>query len=153
MVGQVERQPVGVGVGFGDRHPLAVDVDERLGIAHHERAQLQAEQVAVGERQVVHARDAHGAGLGVQAGREVADRPDAPADPVLCLQHERLVTLATQLERGHQAGDPAADDDHLLGWARSRLQALLGGRHNLVGDGRLRIGRRRPRDLGIGHAV
>ena len=45
--------------------------DEALRIAHHEGSQLEAEQVAVRERQVVGARDAHAAGLGVEAGREV----------------------------------------------------------------------------------
>ncbi len=58
----------------------------------------QAEQVAIGQRQVVDARDAHRAGLGVQARSEVADGVDAAADTVLCLEDERLVALPPELE-------------------------------------------------------
>ena len=72
------------------------------------------------------ARDAHRAGLGVEARREVAQRVDAAADAVLRLQHERLVALAAQLEGGHQPGDAAADDDHALALAGLVDQALLG---------------------------
>ena len=94
VVGELEGQPIGVGIGLGVGHALAVDEDERLGIAHHERPHLQAEQLAVGERQVVHARDAHRARLGVQPRRKVADRLDPAADAMLCLEDERVVALA-----------------------------------------------------------
>ena len=95
-----------------------------LGIAHHERPQLEPEQVAVGQRQVVDARDAHRARLGVQPGREVADRLDAAADAVLRLEDQRLVALPLELERGDQTGDAAADDDHPLARLRQRFQTL-----------------------------
>ena len=126
MVGQVERQALGFGVRFGDGHALAADVDERLGVAHHERPQRQPEQVAVGQRQVVDARDAHGAGLGVQARREVAQRVDPPADAMLRLQHEHVVALPAQFEGRDQAGDAGADDDHALALPRLIHQPFLG---------------------------
>ena len=74
-----------------------------LGIAHHERPELQAEQVAVGQRQVVGARDAHAAGFGVQAGGEVAQGVDAAADPMLGLEDQGLVALAAKLEGRDEA--------------------------------------------------
>ncbi len=81
-----------------------------------------------GQRQIVHARNAHRARLCVQTGREVADRLDPAADAVLRLEHERLVTLAAQLERRDEAGDAAADDHHALGRLRPWLEALFGHR-------------------------
>ncbi len=107
-----------------------------LGIAHHERTQLEPEQVAVGQRQVVHARDAHRAGLGVQPRREVADRLDAAADAMLCLEDERLVALPLELEGGDQAGDAAAQDEHPLARLRSRLETLGRGGDDLIADRR-----------------
>ena len=116
---------------------------ETLGVAHHERTELQPEQVAVGERQVVDARDPHRAGLGVQPGRERAERVHAATDPVLGLEDDRIVALAGQLEGGDEAGHPGADDDDPLGRSRPRLEALGRRRERLRSD---RLGRR----LGLG---
>ena len=58
------------------------------------------------------------AGLGVQAGRERAQRVDAAADPVLRLEHDDVVALALQLERRDEPRQPATDDHDPLPLAR-----------------------------------
>ena len=87
------------------------------------------------------ARDPHAAGLGVEAGRERGpQRVDPAADAVLGLQQRHPVALALQLEGGHQAGQPGADDDHPLRRLRAGLQAGIRRRENLRVD-RGRVGR------------
>jgi hypothetical protein len=83
VVGEVERQYGGVGLGLGHRHPPFADVDQPSRAPHHERPQLEAEVRAVREREVVHAGDTHAAQLGVQARREVPAGEGPPAHPVL----------------------------------------------------------------------
>ena len=57
---------------------------------------------------VVRARDAHGAGLGPQPGRErLAQGEDAPADALLALEDDRLVAGAPQLEAATSPAMPA----------------------------------------------
>ena len=64
-------------------------------------------------------------------GANVAQRVDAAADPVLRLEHDRLVALPAQLIRGDEAGHAGADDDDPLALARSTLQPLFGDRHEV----------------------
>ena len=104
--------------------PLAADVDEALRVAHHERPELEAELLAVAERQVVDARDAHRAGLGVQARRELAERVDAAADAVLGLQDQRVVARPRELVAGDEAGHAGADDDHPLAGLVAALEPV-----------------------------
>ena len=140
-LGQIERQARGVRVRLRHRHPLAADVDQALRVAHHERAHRQPELVAVRERQVVGARDAHGARLGVQPRREGAQRVDPAADPVLGLEHDDLVALALELVRRDQAGQPRADDHDPLRRTGTRLEPALGDRPHVRGQRRLLAGR------------
>jgi hypothetical protein len=105
---------------------------------------LEPKEIAVRQREVVDARDPHRARLCVQPWREVANRADAPADAMLRLEHQRLVALAAQLERGHETGDAATDDDHALGCLGARIQPLLRRLQGLARNRRLRLRRRRP---------
>ena len=125
-------------------------MDERFRIAHDERAELEAEQVAVPKGEIVSARDAHPAGLGVEPGRERAEGVDPAADPVLGLEDGHIVALALQFEGRHQTGQAGTDDDDPLGRAGSPVEAgIRGGEH-------LRIDRRGDRGNlirgGFGHA-
>jgi hypothetical protein len=106
---------------FG-RHPLAANVDDALGVAHDEGPQLEPEEPAVADGQVVDARDPHRARLGVQAGRKGSECVHAATDAILGFQDERVVALPRQLEGGDQTRDAGADDDDPLGRliARSR---------------------------------
>ncbi len=111
VVGQGEGQARWLRVGLRHRHALAVEVDEAVGVAHHERPQGQVEEPAVLQRQVVGARDAHAARLGVEARREAAHRVDAAADPVAGLQDGDVVALPLEFIGSDEAGQPGADDD------------------------------------------
>ena len=144
MLGELEGEEVRPAVGLTHRQALVVEVDEGLRVAHDERAQLQSEEPAVLERQVVHGRDPHRPRLGIEAGRKIAQRVDPAPHPALCLQDEGVVTLAQQLESRHQPRDAAADDDDPLGDLGDRLQPLGRG---LQDGGRHRIGDQ-PRFLG-----
>ena len=125
VIGHREAEAVRVGVRLFERHARPADVHEPLRVVHHERPQLEAELLAVAQRQVVDARDAHAAGLGVETGREVPERVDPSADSVLGLEHEGVVALAFQLVGGDEAREPAADDDHPLARPGPGLEPLL----------------------------
>ncbi len=43
---------------------------------------------------------------------------------MLGLEDQGFVTLAGELERGHEPGDAATDDDDALGRLRTRIEAL-----------------------------
>ena len=117
---------------------LPADVHQALRVAHHERPQRQPELLAVRQGQVVRARDPHGAGLGVEARREGAQRVDPAADAVLRLEHDDVVALPLQLVRGHQAGEPGTDDHHplrrLVCWARARVRGRPARRRAAAGS-------------------
>ena len=140
LLGEVEVEARGVGVRLLDRHPLATDVHEALRIAHHERPERQPEFLAVRQREAVRTRDAHRAGLGVEAGRERAKRVDPATDAVLRLDHDDVVTLPLQLVGGHQPGEPGTDDHHAL-------RRLVLGSEPSLGDG-LHGGRQRRALIG-----
>jgi hypothetical protein len=123
VVGQVEGQAGRLGVRGFDRHPLAVEIDEALGIAHHERPQGQVEEPAVLEGQIVGARDAHAPGFGIQAWSEAAQRVDAATNPILGLEHDDPMALALELVRGHQPGETGPDDDHEVRYAGPAAQS------------------------------
>ena len=151
-LGEHEREARRVGVGLRLGHPPAAEVDEGLGVAHHERAQRQPEQLAVAQREVVGARDAHAARLGVEPGRERAQRVDPPADAALCLEDGDLVALPLQLERRDEPRQPGPDDDDALGPVRPPVEALA-GRLEQLGIDRRRdrrhlVGRRHIGDRG-----
>ena len=124
MLGNGEAQLVRRESGLLGGHPPAADVHEALGVAHHERPKLEAEVFAVAERQVVDARDPHRARLGVQPGRERAERVDATADAVLGLEDDRVVARSGQLVPRDEAGHPGADDDHPLGGLLPALETV-----------------------------
>ena len=134
VFGQLIGQAVRTGGRFGGSHADAADVDQALWVAHHERPQLEPEVVAVLEGQVVRARDAHRAGLGIEPRRKLAQRVDAATDAVLRLQHDRLVALPAQLVSGHQAGHSAADDQYPLAFAGALPDALLGDVDELLAE-------------------
>jgi hypothetical protein len=130
---------------FG-RHPLAANVDDALGVAHDEGPQLEPEEPAVADGQVVDARDPHRARLGVQAGRKGSECVHAATDAILGFQDERVVALPRQLEGGDQTRDAGADDDDPLGRLIARLQTFPGSRE------RRRVGRR-SRHLRLGRQL
>ncbi len=140
VLGQVEGQAFGLGVGLGGRHPDAAHVDETLRIAHHERAKRQPEEVAVFERQVVDARDAHAARLGVQTRREAPQRVDAAAHPILGFEDQDLVALPLQFVRGDQSRQAGAQHDDPLGGAGASVEAIGRDGEGLGRDGRRLIG-------------
>jgi hypothetical protein len=143
VLGQRERHEAGVALDVGQGHAPPGEVDRRPRALHADGAQLEAEQAAVLERQLVHARDAHTSGLAVQVAREVAQREHAPADAVLRLEHEWLVPLPDELERGHEPRHPGADHDHPLALAAPRVKAGRCGAQQLGWRGRRGRGARR----------
>jgi hypothetical protein len=121
---EVEGQAFRVALRVGRRHPLAADVDQSPRIAHHERSQLQAEQFAIRECQVM-ARGmrmppASAWSPGAKGGG--ACRPDRPTR-CCAFQDQWLVALAAQLEGGEPGPTDRPDHDHPLGRLRPRLEA------------------------------
>ena len=140
--GDLERQSRRVGVGLRQGHALPADVDQALGIAHHERTQRQLEQLAVAQRQVVNSRDAHATGLGVEPGRERAQRVDPPADAVLCLEDDDFVALPFQLVTRHEPGKTTTDDHDPFARTGAPLKSLARDRQHIGGNGRCLVRRR-----------
>jgi hypothetical protein len=122
VLGELERQLVRVPLRLRHGHPLPAHVHQRLGVPHHERPQRQPEGLAVRQRQLVDARDAHRAELRVEPRREAAAGVHASPDAVLGLEQDHVVPRPLQLVRGHEPGDAPADHHHLLAVAGPRLQ-------------------------------
>ena len=114
----------------------APEMDVRAGVRAREGPERQAEALAVGEREVVGAGDAHRPDLGVEpVGEGLTERVDAAADPAAGLQHDRLVAGPEELRRRHEPGHPGAHDHDPLGAPRPRRQAST---HD-VPHGRMRL--------------
>ncbi len=149
--GEAEGQLFGMLIRLGRGHALAADVHEAVGVAHHEWPHGQVEKAAVLERQVVRARDAHRAGLGVEIGAERrAQGVDATANTTLRLEHDRVVALALELERGHEAGNATADDQYALALTRAVVQPCPGHSQGVGGHRRLICRRRLARRICLG---
>ena len=156
LLGEIEVEVRGIGVRLRHRHARPADVHQALRIAHDERAERQPELLAVRQGEAVRPRDAHGACLGIEAGREGAERVDPAPDAVLRLDHDDVVTLALQLVRGHQPGEPGTDDHHALRRLVPWLEPSLGDGLHGGGQRRALVGRRLRRAVGkvlrqIGH--
>ena len=137
----------GVRVRLLDRHARAADVDEALRVAHDERAKREVEPLAVGQREVVGARDAHRAGLGVEARREGASVCTRPPTRFRASSTHDVVALSLQLVRRHEAGQPRTDDDDPLPRTGTRLEPALWDRPHVCGQRRLPVWARLRRSV------
>ena len=135
MVGDLEAEGVRVGGQVDPTHPLPTEEAVGLVVVHRERQRGQRVPIDQCHRERVRPRQAHGAGLGPQTGRErLAEREDAAADAVLRLEEHRVVPGALELGRRHEPGHARADDDHPCRRVGPRCQPV-GEDPELVTDG------------------
>ncbi len=129
MLGDLKTEAGRVGGDLRYAPLLTVEIDPAVGVVHREVGGRQLEVVDVGHCQIVRAGNPHRAGLGIQPIAErLAQRVDAPADPLLRLQDNRLVSSPLQFIGRHQPSHPRSDDDDALARATRLRQAVVDDR-------------------------